>query len=245
VLLRLFPDDGSASIPRRHMKTVPAAPKIEPVGGVFEDAVAVAVEAEAGSTIHYTLDGSEPTPAAPVYDAAIGLDDYAQLRTIAVKDGEASGVAGAEFIFRTGHAPAPDLHLADLKMGKNRNGWGKIQMNRAGRFEKPLEIGGTVYEKGLGTHAWARADYAIEPGYKRFVATAGVDDGAKDAGSVQFGVEIDGRRVARSPILKSGESWQFNVEIPSGAKTLTIESDIGEDGNDLDLGDWVECGFVK
>ena len=50
------------------------------------------MSAEAGATIHYTLDGSTPTAESTVYSTPITLSDTTTVKEIAVKDGVSSSV---------------------------------------------------------------------------------------------------------------------------------------------------------
>ena len=58
----------------------------------FEESTQVSMSAEAGATIHYTLDGSTPTAESAVYSAPITLSDTTTVKAIAVKDGVSSSV---------------------------------------------------------------------------------------------------------------------------------------------------------
>ena len=58
----------------------------------FTESTQVSMSAEAGATIHYTLDGSTPTAESAVYSAPITLSDTTTVKAIAVKDGVSSSV---------------------------------------------------------------------------------------------------------------------------------------------------------
>ena len=58
----------------------------------FTESTEVSMSAEAGATIHYTLDGSTPTAESAVYSAPITLSDTTTVKAIAVKDGVSSSV---------------------------------------------------------------------------------------------------------------------------------------------------------
>jgi len=60
----------------------------------FKDKTTVRLEGEtAGAVIHYTLDGSEPTVASPVYAGPIPLDRSATMRALAARTGRQSVVS--------------------------------------------------------------------------------------------------------------------------------------------------------
>lgn len=69
-------------------RDVLAPPAIRPAGGEFKAPVAVSLaSSEPGSEIHYTLDGSVPGPADPVYAGPIRLEGPAVVRARAYKNG--------------------------------------------------------------------------------------------------------------------------------------------------------------
>ena len=59
----------------------------------FEETTEVSMSAEAGATIHYTLDGSTPTASTgTVYSGPVTLTETTTVKAIAVKDGVSSSV---------------------------------------------------------------------------------------------------------------------------------------------------------
>ena len=59
----------------------------------FEESTQVTMSAEAGATIHYTLDGSTPTASTgTVYSGPVTLTETTTVKAIAVKDGVSSSV---------------------------------------------------------------------------------------------------------------------------------------------------------
>lgn len=66
----------------------PDAPKIALATGFYSRSVAVAIQAEAGATIRYTLDGSPPTQASTAYSSALTFDSTTVLRAAAFATGQ-------------------------------------------------------------------------------------------------------------------------------------------------------------
>ena len=66
------PSPGSSN---QEAGVVPEAPKFQTAEGFYEDQVDVVISTEKGLTIHYTLDGSEPTLDSPVYTRPLRLQD--------------------------------------------------------------------------------------------------------------------------------------------------------------------------
>ncbi|MFQ5412967.1 MAG: NPCBM/NEW2 domain-containing protein [Phycisphaerae bacterium] len=159
-------------------------------------------------------------------------------------------------IFRVrdeGEVPAttrrvPDQHgivyLSLLTPVAVTQGWGDFSLDHA-VGGGPLMLGGKVYLRGLGTHATSRIEYDIPDGYARFDAVAGLDRGSEDRGSIVLSVELDGRNVYTSPVLR-GDDAPVDVRIELGdAKRITLIADETADGNRFDHADWAMARFVK
>ena len=80
--------------------------------------------------------------------------------------------------------------------------------------------------------------FELKPNYRRFVAVAGIDDEMKDftQSSVVFEVWIDGKQAGKSPVMRPGDCFYFNMPIPSGSKSLRLLAG--------DHTDWVNAGFM-
>jgi hypothetical protein len=77
-------------------------PEISPRGGRFAKAVAVTLKSEEpGTTIHYTLDGSVPTPADLTYEKPVELSGPTILRAKAFKAGFTKSITTQE-VFNVG-----------------------------------------------------------------------------------------------------------------------------------------------
>ena len=238
---------------------------------IFETQTIVTLSAprQAGATIRFTRDGSAPKSTSERYERPFRLTETTVLRAQAF---DASGKAvclQSRFHFdRLGKAPAvPDVHLADVKPLRVL-GPGHSPSDRQHRFApvskppqrdvsnrgQPLRVGGREWKRGLGVHAPNRVEFAVDPKWIRFVASAGVDENilatsfGSDLGcipSVVFSVFIDGKRVAYSPIMRFlHPAWRFDVEIPAGAKRIVLVVQPTEDGNREDLANWAGAGFI-
>ena len=74
-----------------------AAPTFTPAAGTYNAAQNVTISAEAGTTIHYTLDGTEPTTSSAKYTAPIQVSETKTIKAIAVKNEKVSQVASATY----------------------------------------------------------------------------------------------------------------------------------------------------
>jgi len=80
-----------------------ATPVITPASGTFTAGQSVTItDATAGTTIHYTTDGSTPTASSPAYQAAIPLSSLTTIQAMAIAPNYAnSAVVSATFKFQT------------------------------------------------------------------------------------------------------------------------------------------------
>jgi hypothetical protein len=168
-----------ATLEREYVKIPPAAPVISFADRFFDDAVEVKIRTPhptEGESIHYTLDGTEPTKESPAYAKSLRIDRTLQLQAVRLAGGGTSSVASATFTRRGPKPPSPDVSLADLKPLKATVGWGDHpRMNRS-IGDKPLTLGGKIYEKGVGVHADSEMEFELKPEYERFVSVIGLDD---------------------------------------------------------------------
>ena len=74
-----------------------AAPTFDPIEGTYKSVQNVTISAEDGATIHYTLDGQNPTTESPVYSTPIEIAETKTLKAIAVKDEKVSPIASAKY----------------------------------------------------------------------------------------------------------------------------------------------------
>lgn len=63
--------------------------------------------------------------------------------------------------------------------------------------------------------------------------------------SVVFKVFIDGREAAASPVMRVlSQAWPFDVELPEGARMISLAAMDAGDGSREDFADWANAGFV-
>jgi hypothetical protein len=121
--------------------------------------------------------------------------------------------------------------------------------------DKPLRVREEVFRNGIGMLAPANIRYMIHPGYRRFVALAGIDDNMLDKNlgrflasrpSVIFRVFIDGELAGESPIIRmSHEPWRFNIALPPNARQLDLSvSPSTKKEGEYDFANWLNADFV-
>lgn len=83
---------------------VVATPTFTPEAGTYfeEQTVSIACATD-GATIHYTMDGTDPTENSPVYSTPININETTTLKAIAMKEGyDNSAIAEATYTIQTG-----------------------------------------------------------------------------------------------------------------------------------------------
>ncbi len=236
---------------------------------LFERDVVVTLSTplEPDAEIRYTLDGSTPTASSMRYTAPLTLIGTARLRTCAYRGGRAVCLESEGAFVRLEPRPAtPDVALGDLtpvrSVGFGHTYAGEVrysgttrapQKNRSNTGQD-LKIEGGTFQQGMGVHAPCELVYEIKPHYRRFVALAGADENVLSASngsnlakypSLVFKVFIDGKEAAASPVMRiQSLAWRFDVEIPKGAKAISLVAMDAGDGSREDFGDWANAGFV-
>lgn len=108
-----------------------------------------------------------------------------------------------------------------------------------------FQLGGQLYERGLGTQSRTLLAFKLKPGDRRFQALVGVDDRAGPLGSVVFRVLTDGHpRVTTPPMTSHDTPRALDIDI-SEAKVLILITEFGERGDVRDLADWVEARIIR
>ena len=110
----------------------------------------------------------------------------------------------------------------------------------------PLRLGGTTYAKGIGMHVRTEMTFALDGGYSRFLAVAGVDDAAGGLGAVVLRVVADGRTVFDSGERRGGQPpLPVSVEV-GGVRRLALVADTAEAAAlSGQFADWAEARLIR
>ena len=236
---------------------------------LFEQPITVTLTTplQSGAEIRYTLDGTRPTAGSALYSKQLVLADTTHLRAAAFRGGRAVCLESEGSFARMGPPPPlPDVFIGDLTPIRNV-GFGHTyggQVRYSGNTKPPqkdksnlgqdLKINRQVYQQGMGVHAPCALMYEIKPEHKRFVALAGADENLVSIShgsnlakypSVVFKIFIDGKEAAASPVMRVlSPAWRFDVEIPDGAKIISLVAMDAGDGSREDFADWANAGFI-
>ncbi|MFC9392647.1 NPCBM/NEW2 domain-containing protein [Streptomyces sp. NPDC057027] len=147
--------------------------------------------------------------------------------------------------------PAGLHQLGDLAWTSATNGWGPVERNRSNGESgsgdgRALTVGGTVYAKGLGTHAASEVRYHLGGTCRNLTVDVGVDDESGNNGSVVFRVYRDQSLAADSGVLRGSDpARRLSVDLTGANDLRLVVTDAG-DGKDYDHADWagarLACG---
>ncbi len=133
------------------------------------------------------------------------------------------------------------LHALDLSAISQD--WGKAHASKS-VDEHGLNIGGTAFAKGVGTHANSEWTISLGGGAASFHAKVGVDSEVGKRGSVAFVVLVDGKEAARTVTMRGGEAAREMDVVLKGAKELTLVVEDGGDDINYDHADWAEASIT-
>jgi hypothetical protein len=110
----------------------------------------------------------------------------------------------------------------------------------------PLRSNQQLYLKGIGMHPASRLTFALDGSHKRFAVEAALDDRAGAGGSVVFRVFIDAQQKYASNIVRGGDApISILLDLPAGAKTLSLIVDFADRGDELDYANWLSARLEK
>ncbi|MBS4196898.1 NPCBM/NEW2 domain-containing protein [Lederbergia citri] len=165
-------------------------------------------------------------------------------------------VSGLEVLPSVIHADDGEeaIYLSDLNWVSAKSGWKTVQKDK-NVDGQPIKMNGTIYTKGLGTHANSEIIYHLDGQYSIFKSTIGPDDkhinNPAKATSIIFQVYGDGEKLYDSGVMRMyPDSLQQNIEIDiSGINELKlIVDDAGEpieNPNHSDWANWADARVLK
>ncbi len=108
---------------------------------------------------------------------------------------------------------------------------------------RPMRLDGATSERGLGLRSFCELSYDLSEPFAWFVATVGIDDGARPRGDATLTILGDGSVLGEPIPLRGDESARLLRLDVTGVKRLTIRVDFGEDG--LDVADHVDLAEAR
>lgn len=95
--------------------TVPA-PVIAPAGGSYASSVSVTLSGQAGATLRYTLDGTDPSPTSPTYSSALVLTQTTMVKAAAYVGTSASAISVATYVIGAPSATMTASYVYDSSL---------------------------------------------------------------------------------------------------------------------------------
>jgi hypothetical protein len=145
----------------------------------------------------------------------------------------------------------PAVYLSDLKPAKYefKSFLGNLHyplVLDANANDGDLRLGGSVYDKGLGTHAAARITYTLAGAYRRFEAKVGLDGRAAAGAAARIRVLVDGKAPDKGATLDltrrdGGHSLAVDVR-EANELTLLVEFLPGLVPGDVN---WADARLIK
>ncbi|NQV02487.1 MAG: NPCBM/NEW2 domain-containing protein [Bacteroidia bacterium] len=135
------------------------------------------------------------------------------------------------------------IYLDKMKWIDATTGWRTVQLNSSIKGQT-MTMGGQMFHRGIGTHAFSRVVYKRPENHNVFAATIGCDQKAL-VGSLVFVVEGDGKELFRSPILRADDA-PVNIRVPiGGTNEIVLVLEDGGDRVNADHGNWANARFLK
>ena len=148
------------------------------------------------------------------------------------------------FLFACSSPSLQDVYLNDLDINTFMTGWGEVHVNQS-VTGKPLSIGGHVFEKGVGVHAYSEGYIRLDGSKGRFTAYVGVDDnaGANSPASVVFYVFTNKGIAFNSGLMQAGDAAKCVDVNLQGVTDMYLVVESTSDGNANDHANWAEAKF--
>ncbi|HLN72349.1 MAG TPA: lamin tail domain-containing protein [Prolixibacteraceae bacterium] len=133
------PTPGSSNTSGSFEGIVKNLPDFSPLGGIFTQPVSVTINNTFGGTVRYTLDGSEPNEASPVYENPIPISKHTVIRARIYQDNKMPGdvITNSYFINTDGSIGSlPVVSIATAP----ENFWDPVKGIYVQRFKPDWEV---------------------------------------------------------------------------------------------------------
>ena len=114
------------------------------------------------------------------------------------------------------------INLGELKYESHRQDWGRMGINQSIEGKK-FNVNSTVFENGLGVHAYSETVYDIKGKYSSFRTSYGLDDESLCSKGVSIEILGDGKVLAKTPTFQNGVLRTITANV-SGVQKLTIKT---------------------
>ena len=120
----------------------------------------------------------------------------------------------------------------------------RMDMTVGGR---PIQFGNRTYSRGIGVHAYSRLDFALEGTYEAFRTQYAIaQEDKRQFADVTVRIKIDGATVHEQHGVKADALSPVTlIDLPQGAKMLTLEVDFGQANDTQDRFNWIEPALLR
>ena len=143
---------------------VVATPTFTPEAGTYNEPQTVSIAcATEGATIHYTLDGSDPTESSPVYSEPISIEETTTIKAIAMKEGyDNSAIAEATYTIQAGSGT---VVIFNHDWEEDWHGWTKVSVEGETAEWTIAEHSGNHYAYMNAYQQGVNEDWLISPAF--------------------------------------------------------------------------------
>lgn len=184
---------------------------------------------------------------------AVFADALANANTVAAGDDEAACTAAETRLrdsinlLQKASGSSQSRYLSDLTWKSANTSLGKLPVKDANINYTPINIYGTVYEKGIGTHAGHEIVYTLQGAYESFSAIVAPDNGCnaepnRNMSIMGLVVYADNLQIYRNDHINFHNKDLIDLQLDvKGVQELKFAVTQGDNGNDwsddLDLAD--------
>ena len=143
---------------------VVTTPTFTPEAGTYNEPQTVSIAcATEGATIHYTLDGSDPTESSPVYSEPISIEETTTIKAIAMKEGyDNSAIAEATYTIQAGSGT---VVIFNQDWEEDWHGWTKVSVEGETAEWTIAEHSGNHYAYMNAYQQGVNEDWLISPAF--------------------------------------------------------------------------------
>ena len=112
---------------------------------------------------------------------------------------------------------------------------------------RPIQFGNRTYSRGIGVHAYSRLDFALDGTYEAFRTQYAIaQEDKRQFADVTVRIKIDGATVHEQHGVKADALSPVTlIDLPQGAKMLTLEVDFGQANDTQDRFNWIEPALLR
>jgi len=238
----------------------PIAVALDHLEGILDDmtneAVAFEYDGDRANVSRSRVEGvvyhhPRPSPSRALVCQLLGLSESRwNVKSLRIRENELELVSCAgvrctmplDQVAKFDYSPANLVYLSDLEPESET--WRPHVFSRVTppsvsqwfrpRDNLPMLLRGETYQNGLALHSRTRLTYRLGQGYKRFLASVGIDDRYRNEGNVFLRISGNRGVLFEGDVHGGSEPLELDLEV-LGVRRLTILVDFGQD--DTDLGD--------